>query len=111
VNITQHLVLTRGDTRDITLTMPAGSDLDLATSVRFTARDGADDVLWTQELTPSSDTVAVATIGAVGSTDWADWTTSDEPEQARFDFEVVDEDGKTHTVAQGILTIVSDQSR
>jgi hypothetical protein len=108
VIITQHLVVTRGDARDITLTMPAGAELLTAESVRFTARDSGDDIVWEQTITPTSDTVAVATLG---TSDWDTWTTGDEPDEMRFDFEVVDADGETHTVGRGIIKVVSDQSR
>lgn len=108
--ITQRLVLTRGDDRDITLTMPAGAQLTTAQSVRFTARDGADDVVWEQTITPESDTVAVAHIAAA---DWEDdvWDGVAYPRTLSFDFQVVDSAGETHTPAQGVITVVGDQSR
>lgn len=106
--ITQHLVVTRGDSRDITLTMPDGAQLLSAESVRFTARDGDDDVIWEQTLTPSSDTVAVASLA---DADWTSWGDLDEPSEVHFDFQVVDADGETHTVGRGTIKVVSDQSR
>lgn len=106
--VSQHLVLTRGDTRDITLTMPAGTLLTSAQSVRFTARDDDDDVVWEQTITPSSDTVAVASIAVA---DWTTWDDASEPRVLHFDFQVVDAGGDVHTPALGTITVVPDQSR
>lgn len=108
--ITQRLVLTRGDTRDITLTMPDGTELTTAQSVRFTARDASDDIVWEQTITPDSDTVAVAHIAA---SDWDDdvWDGVTYPSILSFDFQVTDSDGSVHTPAQGVITVVGDQSR
>lgn len=103
--VTQHLVVIRGDARTVTLTMAAGSQLLSAESVTFYARaDTADsDAIWEQTLTPSSDTVAVATIGA---DEWASWTDAGEPEELHFAFRVVDGDGDTHTPGIGTITVV-----
>jgi hypothetical protein len=108
VIITQHFVVTRGDAKDFTLTMPAGAELLSAESVRFTARDVGDEVVWEQTLTPSSDTVAVASLAAA---DWTTWDSANEPQELRFDFQIVDADGETHTEGQGIIKVVGDQSR
>ncbi len=103
--VTQHLVVIRGDARTVTLTMAAGAQLLSAESVTFYARvDTADsDAIWEQALTPSSDTVAAATIGA---DEWTSWTDAGEPQELHFAFRVVDSDGEAHTPGLGTITIV-----
>lgn len=103
--VTQHLVVIRGDHRDITLTMPGGAELLTAVSVTFAAKaDNADeDAVWSQTLTPDSDTVAVATLAEA---DWTLWEDADEPRVLQFAFRVVDSDGEAHTAGIGTITVV-----
>jgi hypothetical protein len=108
--MTQHYVITRGDRKVFTLTMPDGAQLTQADSVRFTARDADNDVVWEQTITPESDTVAVAVIGDVGSTDWDDWDAYTE-ETLTFDFEVVNADGEPYTQARGTIKVLPDVTR
>lgn len=104
----QHVVAIRGDDKDITMTLPAGAGLSTATSVKFTARDEDDDVVWEQTVTPSSDTVATASIG---SDEWDEWDTAGEPERLSFDFEVTLSTGKVRTPMLGTITVVQDVTR
>jgi hypothetical protein len=111
MDMTQHFYVTRGDARDFTLTMPGGSELLSAQSVKFTARTGTredSDVVWEQTLTPTSDTVAVASLG---DADWTAWDDASSPRVVHFDFEVTGSDGKPHTVGKGDITVGWDQSR
>lgn len=105
----QHIVLMRGDTRDITLTMPDGATLLSATSVRFSARrqTTADTAVWAKTITPSSDTVAVASLT---TDDWTTWESMGEPQRMDWDFEVV-ASGDTTTVARGTIAVVWDVTR
>lgn len=107
-----RIVMTRGDTDSVTLTMPTGAALQSATSVRFTARAENDDaVVWEKSVndgvTVSSDTVAVADISV---SDWDDWESAGEPERMLFDFEVTTS-GVVKTPAKGIIIVEQDQSR
>lgn len=105
----QRVVLMRGDTRDITLTMPDGAALTSATSVKFSARICAPDdtAVWEKTITPSSDTVAVASIT---TDDWTTWESMGEPRRMDWDFQVV-ASGDTTTVARGTIEVVWDVSR
>lgn len=103
--ITQHLVAIRGDHKDITMTLPTGAALDTAESVTFHARvhEDDEDAVWEQTLTPSSSTVAVATIAA---DEWTAWEDAGSPRVLRFAFRVVNSDGEPHTPVIGTITVV-----
>lgn len=108
-----RIVMTRGDTDSVTLTMPTGAALQSATSVKFTARAEDDDaVVWaksdTDGVTVSSDTVAVA---GITTDDWDDWEAAGEPERMLFDFEVTTSAGVVKTPVKGIITVEWDASR
>lgn len=109
IALPQHKVLMRGDTRDITLTMPDGATLLSTTSVTFTARICAPDdtAVWEKAITPSSDTVATASIT---TEDWTTWESMGEPRRMDWDFQVV-AGGDTTTVARGTIHVVWDVSR
>lgn len=106
--ITQRVVAIRGDQRDITMTLPAGAALQSAQSVTFYAREDVDDVdtdaLWEQAVTPSSDTVAVATIAA---DEWAAWEDAGSPRVLGFALRVVDGAGVPRTPVTGTITVVA----
>lgn len=110
--IKTRLVLVRGDTRDITLTMPAGSAL-LTSEVRFSVRACADDddAIWAKVggsgVTVSSNTVAVASINEA---DWETWSSAGEPAEMAFDWEVR-AGGVIVTPALGTIRVVWDVTR
>ena len=110
MSIPTRLVLTRGDTRTITLTMDAGAGLDTA-GVKLTARVGAedDDAVWAkdQDDMATTDTTAAYTLTA---SDWDAWEAAGEPEGMVYDFEVTVGTVVT-TQARGTIRVLWDVSR
>lgn len=111
MSIPTKLVLTRGDTRTITLTMAAGAGLDTVDGVKFTARVCAtdDDTVWakTQADMTLADTTAAYTLTAA---DWTAWEAAGEPLSMVFDWEVTD--GTTVTTqGEGTIRVQWDVSR
>lgn len=111
MSIPTKLVLTRGDTRTITLTMGAGAGLDTVDGVKFTAREAADDddAVWEkdQDDMVRTDTTAAYTLTAA---DWTAWENAGEPASMVFDWEVTD--GTTVTTqGKGTIVVQWDVSR
>lgn len=111
MSIPTKLVLTRGDTHTITLTMATGAGLDTVTGIKFTAREAADDTttVWakTQADMTRADTTAAYTLTAA---DWTAWETAGEPREMVYDFEVTD--GTTvSTPGKGTIVVEWDVSR
>lgn len=111
MSIPTKLVMTRGDTRTITLTMGAGAGLDTVDGVKFTARVCAkdDDTVWakTQADMTRTDTTAAYQLTAA---DWTAWESAGEPTEMVFDWEVTD--GTTvATQGKGTIVVEWDVSR
>lgn len=101
----QSVVAIRGDDKDITMNLPTGAGLSTAQSVTFYASsdEAGEDAVWEQAVTPSSDTVATASIG---SDEWTEWEAAGSPRVLRFAFRVVNSDGEPHTPVIGTITVV-----
>lgn len=111
MSVPTKLVLIRGDTRTLTLTMGEGAGLDSVDGIKFTTRVCAEDTsaVWEkdQDDMTTADTTAAYTLTTA---DWTAWETAGKPKRMAYDWEVTD--GTTVTTQGfGTIEVVWDVSR
>lgn len=108
-----RLVLTRGDARDLILTMGADAALHEAAGVKLTARVNADDddTVWAKDQDDMALTAATASY-TLTAADWTAWEAAGEPTEMEFDWEVTPTAGALPTTqGRGTIVVEWDVSR
>lgn len=111
--IPTDLILRRGDTRTITLTMDEGATLETSV-VKFTTRTCAEAAAAVWEKTESDGiTVSSDTVAAVSITedDWTTWEAAGRPKEMAYDWEVRPQAGGVATPAHGTIRVIWDVTR